>query len=219
MTMTDWAENEVKIACKRENPDRKEGEWDYGCSCYESALKAYKSLMADGHSGASFGFTKNILIRLLNEKPLTPIADTEDVWSKVTDRQDGYSDYQCNRLGSLFKRVYENGKITYRDNNRAVGIDIENNTGYTSGLVSDIIDEMFPIEMPYNPPTNAYKVYTREYLIPDCEGDDGDYNTVEVLYCVKPDGEKVGINRYFAEKGGIMEEITKVEFTERMKKK
>ena len=33
--------NEVEIACKRENPDRKEGEFDYGCACYESALKAF----------------------------------------------------------------------------------------------------------------------------------------------------------------------------------
>ena len=39
-----WAENEVKVACHRENPDRKEGEFDYGCACYESALKAFKSL-------------------------------------------------------------------------------------------------------------------------------------------------------------------------------
>lgn len=28
MTMTEWAENEVKIACKKENPDWN-GEWKY----------------------------------------------------------------------------------------------------------------------------------------------------------------------------------------------
>lgn len=47
MSMKSWAEREVEIACKHENPDRKEGEWDYGCACYESALKAFKSLMED----------------------------------------------------------------------------------------------------------------------------------------------------------------------------
>ena len=39
-SMERWAENEVAIACRREKPDRKDGEWDYGCACYESALKA-----------------------------------------------------------------------------------------------------------------------------------------------------------------------------------
>lgn len=28
-----WAEDEVAIACRREKPDRKDGEWDYGCAC------------------------------------------------------------------------------------------------------------------------------------------------------------------------------------------
>lgn len=41
--MERWAENEVAIACRREKPDRKDGEWDYGCACYESALKALRS--------------------------------------------------------------------------------------------------------------------------------------------------------------------------------
>lgn len=49
-SMERWAENEVAIACQRENPDRKDGEWDYGCACYESALKAFRSLCEDGHS-------------------------------------------------------------------------------------------------------------------------------------------------------------------------
>lgn len=74
--MERWAENEVAIACRRENPDRKDGEWDYGCACYESALKAFGSLCEDGHSGFSIGLTKAILNRLINNKPLLPIEDT-----------------------------------------------------------------------------------------------------------------------------------------------
>ena len=30
MNLIEWAKNEVELACKRENPDRKAGEWDYG---------------------------------------------------------------------------------------------------------------------------------------------------------------------------------------------
>lgn len=44
-----WAENEVKIACHR-----KGDEFDYGCASYESALKAFKTLCKDGHSGAEY---------------------------------------------------------------------------------------------------------------------------------------------------------------------
>ena len=57
----EWAKREVEIACKRENPDWDGESFDYGCSCYQSALKAYKSLCEDGHSGYSFGATRNIL--------------------------------------------------------------------------------------------------------------------------------------------------------------
>lgn len=34
MSMTEWAENEVRIACERERAESKtpEGEWDYGCA-------------------------------------------------------------------------------------------------------------------------------------------------------------------------------------------
>lgn len=78
MKMSEWAKREVEIACKKENSDRKEGEFDYGCACYESALKAFNSLLEDGHSGYSIGFTKNILNRLIDGQPLTPIEDTDD---------------------------------------------------------------------------------------------------------------------------------------------
>lgn len=30
MNMYEWAKKEVEIACKKENPDRKPGKWDYG---------------------------------------------------------------------------------------------------------------------------------------------------------------------------------------------
>ena len=101
--MLDWARREVKIACERENPYRKGDEFDYGCACYESALKAFKSLCEDGHSGFSIKMTQAILNRLLDGQPLTPIEDTDDVWTLCTDFKDGSDVYQCNRMSSLFK--------------------------------------------------------------------------------------------------------------------
>ena len=82
MSMLEWAKNEIAIASKRERGDKPEGEWDYGCACYDSALRAFESLLGDGHSGMSIGFTKNILNRLIDGKPLTPIEDTEEAWGE-----------------------------------------------------------------------------------------------------------------------------------------
>jgi len=68
-----WAEKEVELACERERANSsEEGEWKYGCACYESALRAYNSIYSDGHSGYSIGATKQILNRLIDGTPLTP---------------------------------------------------------------------------------------------------------------------------------------------------
>lgn len=64
MNMTDWAKREIEIACARERGDKNTDEWDYGCACYESAYKAFQSLVEDEHSGMSIRLTQNILNRL-----------------------------------------------------------------------------------------------------------------------------------------------------------
>lgn len=117
MNMADWAKNEIEIACKNERGDKNPEEFDYGCACYESAYKAFQSLMEDGHSGMSIGFTKAILNRLIDGKPLTPIEDTPDIWNDLTDRQKDYTSYQCERMSSLFKDVYKDGTVKYHDVN------------------------------------------------------------------------------------------------------
>lgn len=217
MSTVQWAENEIKLACKRENPDWDGKSFDYGCSCYQSALKAYESLCEDGHSGFSFNVTKNILIRLMNSLPLTAIEDTEDVWSRINLQPEysKYSTYQCSRMSSLFKDVYKDGTVKYHDVDRAVAID-ENGHGY-SDSVCNIIDEMFPITMPYYPVVGKYKLYTKEFLAKGFINDDTDYNTRAVLYCIKPDGERIEINRYFADtETEYMVEITKEEYEKRL---
>lgn len=152
MDMLDWAENEVKIACKKINPDWKPGKWDYDTACYESALKAFKSLCEDGHSGFSFSITRNILIRLMNGQPLTPIKDTNDIWKKdvLGEDEDGTVSYQCKRKSSLFKDVHPDGTVTYRDVDRVLCVDISNEYDcFTTGSADRLIDKLYPVAMPY----------------------------------------------------------------------
>ena len=40
----------------------------------------------------------------------------------------------------------------------------------------------------------------------------GDYDTMAALYLIKPDGERVEINKYWTEKNGDMVEIGKEEY-------
>ena len=217
MSMSDWAKREVEIACKHENPDRKEGEFDYGCACYESALKAFNSLMEDGHSGFSIGMTKQILNRLIDGKPLVPIEDTDDVWEEC-----GWSSnekkkiYQCKRMSSLFKDVYQDGSVKYSDVNRVVGINLDNpNAGWNSRITRDIVEELFPLTMPYMPADKPYKVFCEECLT---DPKNGDFDTLAVYYILKPDGEKFYVNRYFKEGGtvyGCWNEISLEEYEER----
>lgn len=213
--MSDWAKREVEIACKREAPDRKDDEWDYDCSCYESALKAYMSLLDDGHSGASFGFTAGILKRLLEGKPLTPIEDVPEVWRNGQSYgDDGVAHYQCKRMSSLFKDVYSDGTVKYTDVGRYYCKDIESGLTYKCGFEERFLDELHPIEMPYYPPIGHYIITTRELLT---DRKNGDYDSKAILSIKSPDGSIEEIDRYWAEDGNGWREIDLNEWVERAK--
>lgn len=192
MSLIEWAEKEIELACASEDQD------EYGRACYESALKAFRSLCEDGHSGFSIEFTKHILNRLIDGKPLTPIEDTDDVWHEIWFNSDK-SAYQCSRMSSLFKDVYQDGTIRVHDNDRIVCVDIDNmnaSAPYHNGFVSNIIDDMFPITMPYTPSDKPFIVYCESFLT---DPKNGDYDTKGVIYVKKPDGKLVDVLRYFKE--------------------
>lgn len=204
MSMSEWARHEVELACKKEAPDKTDGEWDYGCSCYESALKAYLSLCEDQHSGMSFGITRSILIRLLYSRPLTAIEDTEDNWNLVYEH-DGIKEYQCKRMSSLFKEVAQDGTVKFSANNYHC-VDEDNGMTYTGGGASKVLDQYIePITMPYYPPTKDYEIHTREYLT---DRKNGDFDTKVYLYIICPNGKRIEVNKAYGETENGWEEIT-----------
>lgn len=216
MSMLDWAKREIAIASRRERDNAPENESDYGCACYESALKAFESLMSDGHTGMSIGFTKVILNRLIDGKPLTPIEDTDDVWNLIGCRStDDCKMFQNKRMSALFKNVYSNGSIKYRDIDRCACVKHEkDHVWWHNGFVSKIYDEMFPITMPYIPNDKPDEIICEEFLT---DRKNGDFDTLGVLYIRKTTGEKIEINRYFKEAGNTFVEITLEEYKERIK--
>lgn len=217
MSMYEWAEQECRLACKQENPnfDFDSDDFDYGCSCYKSALKAYKSLAEDGHSGMSFSFTRDILERLMRHEPLTPITDEDfESGSLIYDADDLASmglksEIQCPRMSSLFRKETIDGEVTYNDLDRAYCINIEKPSDTFSSNTDKIVDELFPIKMPYLPEKGEYKVYVQTFLT---DKKNGDFDTRGVIYLITPDGKRIDINRYYTEKEGKMVEISKDEY-------
>lgn len=210
MTIREWAKNEVELAIKKENPDWDGKSFDYGIACYQSALKAFNSVLDDEHSGTSFGFTKSILIRLLDCNPLLPI--TEDDFPDTPYYENSY---HCTRMPSLFKHVSETGEVSYSDIDRQYCIDVNDNRNtYSSKLASDLIDKLYPITLPYYPSSGKYKIYTDTFLF---DAKNGDFDTEGILYIKTPEGEKRDINIYYCDKDNQWVYISKEEFEDRKK--
>lgn len=216
-SQSEWAAKEVElaIASEKQAADGKD-DWQYGAACYESALRAFKSLSGDGHSGFSIQITKSILNRLIDGRTLTPIEDTDDIWNEVTQKE-GIHEYQCRRMSSLFKKVDKDGTVTYKDIDRVYGVNINSpDVSFHSGFLTSVIDTIFPITMPYLPSTKRFRVTCDEFLV---DLKNGDYDTVGYLDILTPDGKTIELNRYFKEENGKMVQIEKAEFDERKEKR
>ena len=190
----------------------------YAIECYKSALKAYsaliKSLDEDGHSGCSFGITRNIIKKLLYEQPLTPITEDDFVEIEPIGTRADKTTYQCSRYSSLFKDVYDDGRVKYRDLERAVKVYEPTETTWHCRTADEIVDELFgEITMPYMPSEKKYMVYMTDF--DSVRNRIGVFDTEAVFYVVTPRGERVDVEKFFKEEDGGMVEISRDEFVER----
>lgn len=215
MSMLEWAKNEIAIASKRERGDKPEDEWDYGCSCYDSALRAYESLLGDEHSGMSIGFTKDILNRLIDGKPLTPIKDVEDEWEYKYMDSDDVEIYQCKRMSSLFKKVAHDGIVTYSDADRCYCTSNKNpHLSWHNSFVTSIYNEKYPITFPYMPNSRPDIIVCDELLT---DRKNGDFDTLAILYIKRANGDRIEVNRYFKESETSFIEISAEEYKDRQR--
>ena len=208
MNMKSWAENEVEIAKKINN------DWYYGL-CLDSALKAYNCLMEDGHSGMSIGITKNILNRLIDDMPLTPITEKDfeeqiananlpkesPEWLKEMGLK---SSIQCSRMPSLFKEESLDGKTTYTDVNRVVCYERGKKTPFHCGTVTRFVDELFPITLPYDG-VDKYAVTVTEELL---DKKNGDFDTIKIWFVRKNNEDPLPFATIFHEIDGEMKKIS-----------
>lgn len=216
-----WAQKEVdtaikyELACEEEYAKKEGRPIDetgiaYAENCYNNALEAYKVLTEGGHSGASWAFTRDILIKLMNDIPLTPILGADDEWCEV------YGLEVNARRSSLFRDKNDDGTYSYRDVDRVICVeDMGDHKSYSHySLVSRIIDELHPITMPYCPTCKPIEVEVK--LFDSVKAQIGSYDTVAVLdYRLPGETEKHGINRFFKEIDHKMVEIGFTEYNER----
>lgn len=217
MSMSEWAAEEVRIACERERARIAEKEDDldecaarYAESCYQSALKAYNSLCGDGHSGMSFSITANILKRLCSGYPLTPIDDVEGVWNLVRDTPTK-TEYQCRRMYSLFKTVSkEDGSVQFRDVDRFVCVDPTGAT-YHNNFISQQLDKLYPLTLPYIP-KDKFLVEAFDF---STNAAPGEFDTIIIHSVKEPSGQKVLLNLCFKETKNGFEQIEMKEYEAR----
>jgi len=141
-----YAEDELnRIGMTEDSPD------EMNVMMRKHIVHMVKEFSEEGHSGFSGRYALNILTKLLEFKPLTPLTGADDEWNLVGDGH-----WQNKRCSSVFKGVdgscYDiDGKVFwewYRDENgEAV------KTYYTSKGCS------VPVTFPYTPPDKPIYEY------------------------------------------------------------
>lgn len=159
-------------------------------------------------------YTKDILNRLIELKPLTPLTGEEDEWEMMTANK-----YRNKRKSGLYKEVLKDGAVTYSDVNRVICQDKDNDYGlsFSSNQVTRLVNDMFPITFPYWPTTYPYVVTVSDTLYNPDEG--GGYDTRAIWSIQAPDKKTiVQVNRFFKEGEDGWVEITEEEYNLRTAK-
>ena len=153
-----WLENEIEL--RKEDKTRTADEKDDDALYFNDCIKAYKSVMGIVDSSDSAEYVKNLLVRLIDRKPLTPIENNTGDWAFLVE-DPRY--FQHKRYGSLLKKLNgATGKYTYFDVDKYDVVDFKTNEKVYGAFVRDIIEylsEKDPITFPYMPPTYNIKVY------------------------------------------------------------
>ena len=212
--MLTWAAQEVEFAIARERRNAAEvgkpEDAEYGVLIYEAALELYKLFETQGHSGMSASFTLGVFNKLVKGQSLTPIEDIPEAWNEAYKEKDRVV-YQCKRMSSLFKYVYDDGRVEYSDIGRWHCVDISSGCHYHTGRGKEIEDEIAPITFPYKP-TEPYLAFCEDGLTDKANGD---LDTWAFIEAKTPEGKTIPVNRFYKESEEGWVEISEEEYNER----
>ena len=188
---------------------------DYDVSYTKPILEILKRIVELSDKGCDMNKSIHIVKSLYDYRPIFPISDSD--FTVPDEEKPGlvFGTYSYYGITKCINPITK--EITYRDINRVRAIDDRKNDEFLlrNKLISDIIDDLYPIELPYLPSSNPrFIVHIDKYIINTF------YNRFDLLnvkYGVdKLTDTKFEINRYFTKLGTIkrdeIKEITKEEF-------
>ena len=151
----EWAKKEMQRFLEHNNLDDK---------VYSGILEAFKNI----YSSQDFVLARRVMKRLLEEKPLSLLTDDPDEWRECLSISNSIkTSFQNRRYYSLFKDVFTDGTVKYFDTERTVCIDIDTGHRFSYKLANDLVDGIYPIDMPYTPPPSPFKVFVRAHYADD----------------------------------------------------
>lgn len=97
-------------------------------------------------------------------KEFDPIRDIDEEWElDEKGSNENFKLFQAKRWPGLFKIINKEGKVKYTDFERFDCIDINNlSHKYQSTVGRMTLDELHPIEFPYQP-GNVFKIYIEQF--------------------------------------------------------
>lgn len=175
MTRIEWAKKEIELYKSIQN--------ECGKECADIALKAFILLAENNRNEFCAELTKKILNKFIDSLSLTPIGDNDfeggnQLMLSQKEAETIGSITQCIRKDSLFRIKYLNGETKYDDSNRIVCYNCGETTEYYCNKANDLINELFPIKMPYRPKKQRY------VIIFDTTGND-------IINIITPRGEEL----------------------------
>lgn len=139
MNLTEHAEMELIMAGLLKDDSAYDGDLGKG------VLEIVKLFASQGHSGMSASFSRELLAKLLDFKPLGPLTGSDDEWVEVSG-----DCFQNKRCSAVFKQKDRfNGQAYYID---AVVFEEPNGSRFTNS------DSFKPIVFPYTPTTEIVQV-------------------------------------------------------------
>jgi len=150
MSLLSYAEDELtRIGMIEDSPD------EMNVEMRKHILHMVKEFSEEGHSGFSGRYALNILIKLLDFKPLTPLTGADDEWINL-EEYSHVPHWQNKRRSSVFKDAdgscYDiDGKVFwewYKDNEGNISKSYYSGSGCST-----------PVTFPYTPPDKPIYEY------------------------------------------------------------
>lgn len=218
MNRLEWIKNEISIACNKKewegNSVVSRVDFNLAKAAFLIVEDVLSVLLKNEYSDDYYEIIRKTVTDLINEKPLTPIKDIPEVWEDVKDNNDESicRIYRCIRKKTLYKFVYPDGSIRFTDKKRVV-FKNQNKEEYFD-FVTDLIDDLYPIKMPYDA-SKTILVNGNKFLL--YKNSPLNYDTLSIKNCIV-DGDVKEINKFYVRTSSGNTEISEQTYQSRFNK-